>query len=68
MHIRKIVQLTQTMETGREAYFYADGKRISRTKYEDIITSAPRKDCYLTRSKYREGGKIWRINYVSCYF
>ena len=60
--------LSETRTTGKAARFYADGKRISREKFEMIKQMAfmyGTLDTFLTRAWPVENGGTKRTNYMT---
>lgn len=60
--------LIETRTTGKPARFSANGKRISRDRYEMILTMAGmygQHDCFLTKAWPLDNGGTKRKNY-SC--
>ena len=48
------------------ARFYIDGKRVSREKFEhveQIARAYGRSECFYTKCRELEGGRLRRINY-----
>lgn len=61
-------QLTQTLMPDRVAYHYANGKRITKARYEEIFLRGQMHgevDCFMTKCKQLGNGQFRRVNYVS---
>jgi len=61
-------KLLQVLREDSPPRFYANGRRISRDRYESISTQASmfgHLDCFASKCKPLPGGKFIRRNYVS---
>jgi len=64
----KYIQLIETRRTGKPARFSADGRRISRDRYNHITRMASiygRLECFLTKAWPIENGGTKRKNYTT---
>lgn len=55
-------QLTEHIGADMPPRYYVDGRRVSRTHFDDM-RNAPRLDCFSTRCKIMPGGRFRRTNY-----
>lgn len=61
-------QLKQVMTTGCEARYSANGKRVSKARYEEIFqrgNMGGEVDCFQSTCKQLGNGRLRRTNYVS---